>query len=167
MPDVDLPDGRVIEIVEAGMRPDMGLFDTGIRPVTDPCDETLPGESLWDIALNARPARHEGSCGGGGSEAVIEFIAPSAGRWLFSTSNPVTGSVDTVLYARTVCREPSTETRCDDDSGNGVTSRLALQLEVGQIIFVFVDVWAGTLGLFGLLPRNFTGTGDLCDSAPC
>ena len=165
-----LPDGRVIEIVEAGMRPDMGLFDTGIRPVTDPCDETLSGDSAWDIALDAQPARHEGSCGGGGSEAVIEFIAPSAGRWLFSTSNAVTGSVDTVLYTRTVCREPSTETRCDDDSGDGVASRLALQLEAGQIIFVFVDVWAGDAGSVRVTAEKILpgGVGDLCDRQhPC
>ena len=165
-----LGDGRVIEFVDVGVRPDSATADMERPRVVDPCDAPLSGDDEWELSLASQPAQHSGSCGGGGNEAVIEFVAPSAGYWRFSTAHPATGNIDTVLYIRRVCTEPGTEIGCNDDGGDLTTSRLGVELEEGETIFVFVDVWDGQPGRVRVTAEQIQpgGVGDQCDGVrPC
>ena len=107
-----------------------------------------------------------GSCGGEGREAVFRFAAPSAGRWAFH-SGPVEGELDTVLYARSDCADVETELSCNDDIENQVIleSSLQLNLEEGQLIYLFADTFGGTGKPFFLTARTIpvAAIGEACD----
>ena len=104
---------------------------------------------------------HQGTCTTpdttSGSEAIVVFTAPSAGDWEIRTEDNG-DSYDTLIYARTSCGDADSELDCNDDIelGRIRTSRLTLNLEAGQTIYVVVDHWDG-LGAdtFNLLVRPF------------
>ncbi len=88
------------------------------------------------------PSLSWGSCGGArGSEAVTEFRAPSAGTYVM-----IAGGIDTVLYVRSDCDDPDSEIACDDDGGEGNSSRLELELRAGQTVFIIIDSFGAAGG---------------------
>jgi hypothetical protein len=88
-----------------------------------------------------------GSCGGAQRrELGVSWTAPEAGRFAFTTRG---SELDTVLYARDgICA--GSELACNDDSGS-VASAVALDLQAGQQLSVFVDgLDSGAGGAFAL-----------------
>jgi len=145
--------------------------DAAVPPPQHACDSPLTGQGPWEINLGDEAARHQGSCGGIGREAVIEFQAPETGYWLFSTSNEFTSDTDTVIYIRTECEQASSERGCDDDSGEEwTTSQLSIELTEGETIYVFVDAWDGEGGAARLVATKIRtrALGDTCGPGqPC
>jgi hypothetical protein len=96
-----------------------------------------------------------------GPDTVVQFTAPSAGEWEFNT----TGSdFDTVMYARTSCLDETSELDCNDDIdfGAGLSqSRVRLNLEEGQTVYLFVDTYddqALTAAPFTITAKPFVMT---------
>jgi hypothetical protein len=83
-----------------------------------------------------------GSCGGAGSpEAALRFVAPAAGRFLFSTAG---SRFNTVLYALAGdCA--GAELACNDDR-IALESSFELELEAGESIVLVVDGFEGQAG---------------------
>jgi len=83
-----------------------------------------------------------GSCSAPGltsPDTVLSFTAPTAGAYLCSLEGT---EFDTVLYVRSDCSDPETELECNDDNGGeGLWSKLAVNLDANQTIFVFVDTF--------------------------
>lgn len=92
-----------------------------------------PVEGVTDGA-----SRAAARCGGNarGSEVTWRFEAPAAGTYRFDTGG---SDYDTVVHVRTTCDDAATEIGCDDDTGDGNTSRLDLPLAARQAVTVFVD----------------------------
>lgn len=116
------------------------------------CEMPQTGFGPWDGQLVGQGSLHGGSCGGAdvASEYVVLFTAPVAGTWRFSTSNEGSLGTDTVIYVRDVCDDRESERACDDDSGEGFTSTLSVQLERNESVYVFVDGWQNNGGPFRL-----------------
>jgi hypothetical protein len=85
---------------------------------------------------------HTGSCGGATSEDyVLAWQAPADGVYLFHTTD---SDFDTVLYVRHAddgCA--GDEISCNDDVSGATTSAMALQLDEGERVHVFVDAHGG------------------------
>lgn len=118
-----------------------------------------------------------GSCGGGGSEAydqVVRFVAPEGGAWQFvltprALRGQVFGSYDPVLHARSTCADPEAELACNDDIAAGrLESRLRLELEAGEEVFLVVDTIGRAINArYGLTARRLpiVEVGAPCDVA--
>jgi hypothetical protein len=87
----------------------------------------------------------QGTCGGGGPQDVLYFVAPSASRYRFRI---IEASGDTLMYARSHCAAGAAERACDDDGGPGRLSEFTVALDRGESIVLFVDGFQG----------GFTGT---------
>lgn len=84
------------------------------------------------------------SCSGEteGSEAVLRFSAPEAGFWVFSTAGV---GFDSILYALGDCNDGFTELACNDDiAQDDLSSRILLELEADETVYLFVDQLRGT-----------------------
>jgi len=123
------------------VRVDTELVPAGPDRAPATCEQPL---RCWEGSTWSDPCRHaptvsawQGSCGGRGPEAVLEFEAPEDGTWVFDTDG---SDFDTLLYVRTACTEPASELECDDDGGGaGSSSRAEAWLNEGQVVYVFVD----------------------------
>jgi hypothetical protein len=130
---------------------DLGMLTDARVPVEGAsCEMPSTGFGPWQGAVSRGNSLHQSGCGGEGTEYIVLFTAPVAGNWVFSTSNEESLETDTVLYARDVCNDRTTERACDDDSGDGYTSTLSLSLERNESVYVFVDSWDGSGGDFRL-----------------
>ena len=142
-------------VLDAAPTPDMVPADAGdprrdmMPPPTpdDPCADPVDlnaalmgmgGETQYQTRLGGQMSRLQGSCGGNGPEQVLEFVAPAAGRWFFTTARPDT-TVDTVLYVQTECGQAASEIACNDDGGADFHSELSLDLQADQRVFVVLD----------------------------
>ncbi len=104
------------------------------------------GQALVHGSLAAH-GQESGSCGGDGAWDVgLAWTAPAAGRYAFTTRG---SALDSVLYVReNGCDGP--ELTCNDDSGDA-TSAVALELQAGQRVTLFVDAFdAQSSGDFSL-----------------
>ena len=105
-----------------------------------------------------------GSCGGGGLTDVYLFTAGQTGSHIFKTE--VIGQTDTVLYARSQCRNTgnSNELACNDDQrSSDLGSRIRFDLEEGEEAYVIVDSYNGnTTGQYNLL-YSFCPTNAFCE----
>ena len=99
---------------------------------------------------------HSGTCsteGNAGSEAVVVFTAPRAEEWEFRTLDGE-NTFDTLMYARGRCdgpeldcgSDPEGAACCNDDIqlGRIYQSRLRIQMQAGQTIYLFIDHYEGT-----------------------
>jgi hypothetical protein len=78
-----------------------------------------------------------------GSEAVVKFTAPSAGFW---TATSAGSELDTIMYALSDCNDGFTEIpgACNDDANaEEQTSRILLDLEADEVVYIFVDQFDG------------------------
>ena len=105
----------------------------------DACLSATLIDTYGDVAGTTEnaPTGTRGTCGGNGAEAVYELDA-ALGEVCVSTEG--TG-FDTVVYVRSVCDGADSELACDDDSGEGTTSRLTVPANDGPR-FLFVDTFA-------------------------
>ena len=92
-----------------------------------------------------------GSCGGGGPQNVVSFIAPTTGEWEFSVTSDAEG-VDLLMFAYEFCALAQSELACNDDVAMGnLNSGFTLELEAEQRITLFVDSYNGSFpGAFTL-----------------
>jgi hypothetical protein len=109
-------------------------------------------------------------CGGRGPEHAARFIAPSAGRWQFTTAESLNGGFyDTVLYLRGACDAPETEIACNDDGfdlGARGASQIELELAAEQEVYLFVDAFGAAASGTALLraaTSTVVGQGEACD----
>ena len=85
--------------------------------------------------------RDRGSCGGAGGEQVFQFTAPEANTFIFDTND---SQYDTLIYARRACGSDAEEIQCDDDGGlTQLASRVDLDLDEGDTIFLYIDGYSG------------------------
>ena len=175
--DPELPDAAVDALVPPPvMDARVGEVPDAALPVDHCADDNTTDFNANAEALEDGGWRYEGeyelrgnfggSCGGEGREAVLRFTAPSTGRWSF-LSGPVEGELDTVLYARSDCADGDTELGCNDDIESQVRleSSLQLNLEEGQLIYLFADTFGGTGRPFFLTARTIpvAAMGEACD----
>lgn len=176
---------------------DLGLPDPAIRPdgaapvIPSPPDPCADSQAVDFVALAAPDADgalayegqlqddagFAGSCGGGGSEAydqVVRFVAPEAGAWQFVlTPRALRGQVfnnyDPVLHVRSTCEDPESEQVCNDDIAAGrLESRVRLELEAGESVFLIVDTVGRAINArYGLTARRLpiVAVGEACDVA--
>jgi uncharacterized protein (DUF779 family) len=152
----------------------------------DDCDCTCPLEHLGSVlgpavyagSTAARSDLGPGSCGGdGAADASFVWTAPKAGAFRIDTAG---SSFDTLLRVQqgNVCG--GAEIACDDDTGPGLTSEIALVLAAGESIVITVDGGLpGALGDFVLniaeVPETSCADGDDededgavdCDDSDC
>ncbi|MEM9067803.1 MAG: hypothetical protein AAGE52_04830 [Myxococcota bacterium] len=98
-------------------------------------DQTLgSGDS---IRVNTTGAGNDtdGGCGGsGGADVSIAWTAPASGTYFFTTDG---SDFDTVLYVQDRCGGSTLV--CDDDGGDGLQSRLSLEVEAGTTLIIVID----------------------------
>lgn len=124
---------------------------------TGVCPDLVLGSMLGRVAegsvSRATPSeREDASCGSRGAGPEVEFlwVAPAAGRYRISTEMPESGrGYDTVLSVRTGdCFGP--ELICDDDGGEGLLSRVELDLVEGQALFIVLESFRDEGGAYVL-----------------
>ena len=144
-----------------------GTVDTGgggtLPPLTCASNDlgsTFPATQSGSTA-GAPSAFTDSGCGGDSGrsgDAVFVWQAPSAGRYVFST----TGSgFDTILYALADCS--GRELACNDDAHSDLTSKLELDLEANQRILIVVDGFGGNTGDYRL---SVGAVEQACDNGP-
>lgn len=171
---------------DVGERPDGGPVELPSPP--DPCTQSQavdfvaraaagPGGSLVYEGQLQDDAGFAGSCGGGGPEAfdqVVRFAAPEAGTWQFLlTPRALRGQVfaqyDPVLHVRRTCGAPEDEVACNDDIASGrLESRVRLNLEAGDEVFLIVDTVGRAINArYELTARRLpiVALGEPCDVA--
>lgn len=144
---------------DAGDTSDAGM-DAGGTGVPGTCAMPLDlsGMSMPDGTfvfygeIDAYPNEQRGSCScptcTGGSEVVFRFVPPIDVLVHAITDSWVepSGWRDTVLYARTVCDDPSTEIGCNDDEPSDVHSNLNVRVRGGEPVYLMLenfDTYAG------------------------
>jgi hypothetical protein len=129
-------------------------------------------EGAWElpISVDGEASGDESSeCGGRGPERAARFIAPSAGRWRFSTAEgPDGGFYDTVLSIRGACDDVGTELACNDDGfgpGRGA-SEIEIELAGEQELYLLVDAFGAAASGTAILraaTEIAVGEGEVCD----
>jgi cysteine-rich repeat protein len=121
---------------------DLSLNDFEVAPATFR-DSNRRFNSFTSTSRYTAPSGFHGCSFGGGAnalEVVYRFRAPVAGRWVFTTDLPGTNG-DTMIYLSSRC-VGGVFLDCNDDSGAGLTSVLARQLQAGDELLVIVDGWS-------------------------
>ena len=114
---------------------------TVVEFATDAVEES--DGSLSQLGTTGAASKFDGSCiDGSGSEVAFHYVADAAGTYRFY-SGAVTEGLDTILYARTTCEAADTELECNDDANypDLIDSRIVLDLEAGQELFLIVDAY--------------------------
>lgn len=109
------------------------------------------GPDGWQLdTMTGDASQLTGSCGGNGSEAILEFTPQQAGLYRFWTENMDPNfELDTVLYVTSQCGDINTELGCNDDVGDGpLYSSLEVNLPGLQPVYVVVDQF----GEAGMMP---------------
>ncbi len=129
------------------------------NPACHPMGERCPAEwAVWDLnvhrtaggdwvyegtLLRGQPPLEEhgrGTCPGAtGRNDLFSFVAPVEGVYVFETSGQ---SGDTIMWIRSACGiiGAASELGCNDDEpGIGRFSRLTLELQAEQTVYVFID----------------------------
>jgi len=181
----DCPDGPNCPKCANGIDDDGdGLIDYGIASDSDPgCDraadddefnpaqgscgtaEVLPlpsdGFATGSAAANSGNELISQGCAGSGHETVYTINLTDKKAVYATTDFPET-TLDTVLYVRGECRQPSTELGCNDDS-NGLKSTLLVEATPG-VWYIVVDAHdAGTSGDYKLQVILYVPEGGECD----
>ena len=103
------------------------------------CQAPQPINALGLYMANTNGAANDlnSTCGNGGAgpDVVFELTLPVAQTIVIDTSG---SSFDTVLTVRSQCNRSDSEFACDDDSGEGTTSRLILDVQAAQPYFITI-----------------------------
>ena len=73
---------------------------------------------------------------GSGREPAHSFTADSAGTWCADTRG---SEFDTILSVRTTCERDSSETTCADDTGTERWSRVEVELDEDETVYLMID----------------------------
>lgn len=117
----------------------------------------------------------EGSCmgtGGMGDEHILAVDVPATGTFDLIAETPDMGEdgPDTLIYDRTVCGDPSTETACNDDRGtmpHVIGSLITVQNAAAGTHYIVVDSFetmtAAMSTVVTISLRPVLAVGDTCD----
>jgi hypothetical protein len=85
--------------------------------------------------------RFSSECVDGGPDEIWTLSVAQAGTFCIDTfgSAELVDPTDTSLSVRTTCLEEGTELSCNDDAGDTFDSRVEVQAEAGQTLFVIVS----------------------------
>ncbi|MCK6574863.1 hypothetical protein L6V77_27650 [Myxococcota bacterium] len=129
-------------------------------------------EGAWELPISVdgeASGDESAECGGRGPERAARFIAPSAGRWRFTTAEgPDGGFYDTVLSIRGACGDVGTELACNDDGfglGRGA-SEIEIELAGEQELYLLVDAFGAAASGTAILraaTEIAVGEGEACD----
>lgn len=95
--------------------------------------------------------QYAGSCGGGTGNDAVYVVTPSVTGRLTAK---VTGTFDTLIYARSTCDETKTELACKDGFGGAGNDVIKVPVTQGEPVYLFVDGFSGAEG-------DFTVTADI------
>jgi hypothetical protein len=111
----------------------------------------------------AAPNELVGNCGGQGAELVWTYTVPASRALVVSTDDPAT-TLDTVIYVRSVCRNPSSELGCDDDVSPADKASLLVvpRVEPGMYYIVVDSFGPASLGHVKLTVTTAIAQGDPC-----
>lgn len=100
------------------------------------------------------------SSGSTAPDVALDWFVPSGGRWIVSLG---ASTYDTVLEVLDEA-DCSLAGACDDDSGPGLTSELALDLTGGEDLVIVIDGFGSACGVADLLVTDCDTDDDfLCD----
>ncbi len=142
------PDAALVDAAQddaGAIELDMGAIEADMGG--DECEPALSIDSFGAFAGSTVNTGNEnlGSCGGIGTDVVYEIQLESGGTICVDTFG---STQDTVLYARSICADNSSELACNDDT-LGSDSAIQIELEAGQPAWIFVDGFEGG-GLYTL-----------------
>lgn len=131
-------------------------------------DITPTGEATGTISGPRLNELSSEVCAGFGGEYAFTYRVTEPRALIVSTDHPQT-TLDTVVYVRGDCQDPTTELACDDDSGT-VVSRASVAVvpraEPGIPYFIIVDAYSpGSLGDFKVTVEERTPRRGACNPA--
>ena len=88
--------------------------------------------------------QYQANCAGNavGPEKVFSL---NLARAATVTAEIIQADYDTAMFMRAVCDDQASQLACDDDGGNGLWSRISVQVQPGTY-FIFVDGFGGGSG---------------------
>jgi hypothetical protein len=138
--DAGAPDGGE----DGGVGGDASTQDAGPIVCADSA-MTIPntGTGPWLANGTVSSDDFEGSCSAGypGEDALLVWVAPAAGTYLFSTQG--TG-FDTILHVHSSCASPPSEVGCNDQIGLSNQAEVELVLADQQRVHIVVDSYRDT-----------------------
>ena len=155
---------------------DPGCRSSGDTDETDPvlgvCGpgsevEALPagGEVLGVLDTTAGPNNIQGACGGLGRELIYSLTLDEPAYLVISTDHPET-TLDTVVYLRSSCLDPSTELGCVDDEPQKKAATLHVaRAEAGDYHLVVDSFAPASAGDVKVTVTRYTAQGDECDAS--
>jgi len=136
---------------------------------------TTTTSTMTTVDYGTGTGNFEGSCigqGGMGDDHVLSVMVPTGGPFDLIADAPQMGEmgVDTVIYDRTVCGDPSTEDACNDDASampHIVASHMVVQNAAPGMHFIIADTFQ-TQTMSAMVPitvslRPVLATGAACD----
>ncbi len=103
-------------------------------------------------------------CNGSGAETAYTIDITERTTLVITTDFPET-TLDTVLYVRSVCRDPATEIGCNDDTDSGRAATLTVDVDPGSY-FIIVDAHhTVSSGDYKLSVERYTPRGSACDTS--
>jgi hypothetical protein len=138
--------GQTVNVVVDGFGGSTGNWILNITsPVPPPpaCTELDIGSALGNVANGSTVGEDEDltqSCGAGGVDFVLRFVAPAAATFQFDT---IGSGYDTVLSLHDTCGGAAVA--CNDDF-SGLQSQVSYAMAAGQQVLIAVSGYAGNTG---------------------
>jgi hypothetical protein len=123
----------------------------------------LPETSVIGMLAGSPSTLTSETCGGGGGEVPYQ-ISLTVPRIMIARTDVPTTTVDTVLYLRQNCLEPTSELACNDDSGTpgAIGSAITRMLDIGTYYLIVDARNAGQGGSFTLDVQFLLTEGQPC-----
>ncbi len=100
----------------------------------------VDGGIAWSYDTNGIANADAGTCGGGGGEIAVEYVAPTDGTLTVTTVREAGTTHDSLLYARRgLCLDTGAQAACNDDADSTLQSTITFPVVSGEVIYVFVD----------------------------
>ena len=159
-PDARPIDARPIDAFSDG-QPDPLACGTGTMILDLPASGVVTGTADAVTPGNISST----TCNGRGAETVYRITVDHPVTLDASTDVAAT-TLDTVLYVRSVCQDPTTELACADDvTSSNPRSHLTVDLAPGDYFVVVDGRNVGAAGSYTLTVRLFSGVGEPCTGA--
>ena len=153
------PDGAAADAsIDAFEIPDPNACGTGTTILPLPVGGMASGSAASITPGNVSST----TCQGRGAETVYLVTVDHAVTLAATTDLPGT-TLDTVLYVRAACQEPSTELGCNDDLAVGnIHSSLTVDLAAGSYYLIVDGRNVGAAGNYELAVNLYEGVGQPC-----
>lgn len=147
----------------------------GATPLTIATPTTATTSASTTLNFTTGMGLLEGSCVGGGGmgdEHILSVTVPATGAFDLVAETPDMGTMgfDSLIFDRTVCGDPSTETACNDDRStmpHSISSLMVTQNATAGTHFIVVDAFetlmASATTMVTVSLRPVLGSGATCD----